>query len=154
LILKHIPLFGAGLMLYCLHIGRGERWRNYLMWLVCMLVGVATTPDFSIAVALAGTVAMRGIAVLKMRWLANPVLVFLGAVSYPLYLLHENIGFVFMRALYAQGASTPVAIGLTLVLILALAAVVAHVVERPAMRFIRQRYRASQAPEALRRTAG
>ncbi|MCV2420635.1 acyltransferase family protein [Paucibacter sp. DJ2R-2] len=62
----------------------------------------------------------------------------LGAISYPLYLLHENIGWVLMNQLQARGLSTDLSIAVALVFSLTLAHLVTQIVERPAMAAIRR----------------
>jgi peptidoglycan/LPS O-acetylase OafA/YrhL len=68
--------------------------------------------------------------------------VWLGSISYPLYLLHENIGWSIQLKALAAGVPFDAAIALTLASTLALAALVSQTVEQPAMRWIRERYRA------------
>jgi peptidoglycan/LPS O-acetylase OafA/YrhL len=38
-----------------------------------------------------------------LRWLEVRPLLFLGTISYSLYLIHQNIGYVVLRACYARG---------------------------------------------------
>lgn len=62
-------------------------------------------------------------------WRALP---FLGALSYPIYLLHNEVGGAILRALPA--AAPAAALGLALAAVTALAAVVHLLIERPAAR--------------------
>ncbi|OYU28545.1 MAG: hypothetical protein CFE41_05910 [Burkholderiales bacterium PBB2] len=62
----------------------------------------------------------------------------LGTISYPLYLLHENIGWVLMNQLLARGLSIDLTIAMALVFSLTLAHLVTQMVERPAMAAIRR----------------
>jgi peptidoglycan/LPS O-acetylase OafA/YrhL len=86
-------------------------------------------------------VALRGVPLLR----AAP-LVWLGAISYSLYLLHQFIGYALLLRLEAAGVNATAAILLTLGAVLALAAAVTFWVERPALRAIRDRYRRRPAP--------
>lgn len=72
-------------------------------------------------------------------WLANPVLVFTGTISYGLYLLHQNVGYVAIRECYERGATMPVAIGVALAVVTALAAGLTFGVERPVLEWWRKR---------------
>jgi peptidoglycan/LPS O-acetylase OafA/YrhL len=73
-----------------------------------------------------------------LRW--KPV-VALGAISYPLYLLHQNIGYIVMGVLH-EAAKVPadVAILIAIVVVLALATVVSFAIERPSMHALRRFY--------------
>ncbi|MCV2364574.1 acyltransferase [Paucibacter sp. DJ1R-11] len=77
-----------------------------------------------------------------LRW---SLLGWLGAISYPLYLLHENIGWVLMNQMLARGMPTDLTIALALAFSLALAHAVTHMVERPAMAAIRRRWTLRQS---------
>ena len=46
----------------------------------------------------------------RLRWLGWLPLAWLGSISYPLYLLHENIGFVLLATLKAASVPTDIAI--------------------------------------------
>jgi peptidoglycan/LPS O-acetylase OafA/YrhL len=67
----------------------------------------------------------------RMRFLANAPLLYLGALSYPLYLVHSNLGYVIIRGLEANRFSADLAIGVATVVAFALAAVIHHLVEDP-----------------------
>jgi peptidoglycan/LPS O-acetylase OafA/YrhL len=75
--------------------------------------------------------------------LGGAFFVFLGGISYSLYLLHQAIGFALIHALERQGVPSLAACVLTLGAVLALAAALSYAVERPAMRKIRSWWRAS-----------
>lgn len=96
------------------------------------------------ALALAFGVLLIGAAQGRWRWLEHPALLWLGAVSYGLYLLHENIGWALLRRLEGVGLEPHAAIVLTVVLALLLAHGLTRAVEQPAMRWIRDSYRARQ----------
>lgn len=140
LVLPHIALFGAGMMLHRLVSEPAMRGRSAALWLACMAVVAWTGPLDALAVALAGSAAVWGVLRGRLQMLAHPVLVFLGTISYPLYLLHENIGFTIIRAASLHGMPTDLSIVLAMVVMVAVAAVCAYGVERPVMRWIRRRW--------------
>lgn len=70
--------------------------------------------------------------------------VFLGTVSYSLYLLHENIGWAFIRRFEQWGWNSDMAIVTTFLITISMASAVTYLVEKPAMAHIRARYRTSR----------
>lgn len=73
-----------------------------------------------------------------LRW---RVMLALGAISYPLYLLHQNIGYILIGWLHDRlNVPANVTLVLTVVAVIALAAVVSMVIERPSMHLLRQFY--------------
>ena len=150
-ILKFIPWFALGIFVYQTAInpsragGRAAR-LVALLSLACLWV-VDGWPLALLALALAGLVwgAARG----HLPWLANPVLGFFGAISYTLYLLHENIGWVVQRAVQANGGSFDASIAAAFVVTVLLSTALTYAVEKPAMRWVRNQYRQRSAkPEA------
>ena len=142
LILQYIAWFVLGICIYQVTSRTGPKaWRWPALSLIFALWTLGVTESFDV-VALA-------VFFLLMVWLAAQSgltllrykpFVWLGAISYPLYLLHENIGWSLQLRLGALGLSTDLSIVVTLVLVVLLAAALTRWVEQPAMRWIRQRY--------------
>lgn len=81
-----------------------------------------------------------------LRW--RPLLA-LGAISYPLYLLHENIGRTVIRLVESRGLGEVIAIPIAVAVALTLATLTHKLIEDPAMAWIRTTY----ARYARRQTA-
>jgi peptidoglycan/LPS O-acetylase OafA/YrhL len=76
----------------------------------------------------------------KLTALTHPVFLFFGAVSYPLYLLHQNIGYILLRSMdpwLHPFVSIPVAIAC----VVGIAWLVHAAIEMPGMAAIRRWYR-------------
>ena len=71
---------------------------------------------------------------------ARPFL-WLGSISYPLYLVHENIGWSIQLKVLAYGLPFEVSVLAALVITLAAATAITRWVEQPALQSIRARYR-------------
>ena len=71
------------------------------------------------------------------RWLTWRPLVFLGRISYPLYLVHVVLGFEIMRVMADDGWSTPLAVTAAVLLSLVVATLVHYFVEQPGQRWSR-----------------
>jgi len=76
----------------------------------------------------------------QLKWLASPPLVYLGSISYPLYLVHQNVGYVILRTLNGWGLNANVSFLLALAGVLGLAVALSRFVERPALAAIKARY--------------
>ncbi|MEQ9379692.1 MAG: acyltransferase [Pirellulales bacterium] len=136
--LKFIPMFGIGILLYDAHRA-GEYSRLTWVGLIACVATVgwwegtsALAVDLSLALLL--WMAISG----RMSVLAAGPLVWLGAISYSLYLTHQNIGYVMIRNLEAQGVGPMFAITLAGVVALGIAICLHHWVERPTMRFCKR----------------
>lgn len=153
LLLPYIGWFGLGMVLYRLHDDSAQRSRYRWLWAACvLLLAFTASPEERVShlvVALGGSALIAGVQRGGLALLAHPVLVFLGTVSYPLYLLHENIGFVLLRAAEAHGVPTDLAIAATATALVALAWLCTRGVEQPALRWIRRRWAARRGSGGL-----
>ena len=143
MILRHIPFFALGILFYRLHTRPQENRLNYAMMGLCLVaIGVANPLVF-----LWVGIACCGIFLLfvnnLLAWLRGAFFVFLGSISYSLYLLHQAIGFALIHDLERRGVPSVLACLLTLAIVLTLASALTFVVERPAMRKIRSWWRAN-----------
>lgn len=136
--LRFIPLFGMGMLLY--DAQRAGKYSNscWLGFASCLVFiwyrdGVATLLiDLSLVALLWLAVSRR------LPALAAAPLVWLGAISYSLYLTHQNIGYVVIRYLESHGVSPMIAISMAIALALFVGACLHYWVERPSMRALRK----------------
>jgi peptidoglycan/LPS O-acetylase OafA/YrhL len=140
LVFEQIAFFVIGICLYRLHVGE----RRSLAVLV-MLAALATIlgqhpPEFAVAAAVA--IAAFGLILGGYAsFLRQPLLVWLGAISYSLYLVHNFAGrALIMRLQDDLGWSANASIGLALVSSVVVATLLTFLVERPAQRLIRRAY--------------
>ncbi len=149
LLLPTICWFALGVAIYRLsRADAGSRLDWALALAAAAVIGVVDKP-VEAALAVAFFAVLHGAARGRWTWLEHPVLLWLGAISYTLYLLHENIGWALLRRFESWGLDVNVAILVTIALCAALAHALTTFVEQPAMRWIRARHRARiSRPEA------
>jgi peptidoglycan/LPS O-acetylase OafA/YrhL len=141
LIQQYIPFFAIGMICYRL-LTRTTSWA----WVVG-IIAFAIVTEFWLDGSELGVVAciVAGIFLLfatgHATWLRWRGLAGLGAISYTLYLLHENIGWTVIRNLESRGVGEIVAVPVALVTVLTLATLTTYLVEKPAMNWIRKVYR-------------
>ncbi|TWT38057.1 Acyltransferase family protein [Posidoniimonas corsicana] len=135
--LHYIPLFGVGILLYAWRERRLDDLETLLGVTVCLIADVAHHGAVAGAIGVVLAAVLAAAVTGRLPWLNRRGLVYLGALSYPLYLTHQNIGYVVMRA--AESAGLPPAAGLALALAVAvlLAVVLHHAVERPSLAWLR-----------------
>ena len=141
-ILPYVPLFFAGVLLYRIR-SRGWTVSRAALLLACFLSRLAS---FRYPPMIVGTIAIFAIfAAASLGW--APVLrwrplLFLGGISYPLYLVHYTIGFRIQSAMVMQlGASAFAGFAIALCGVTALAWAISVLIERPAQTYLRAAYR-------------
>lgn len=141
LILRHIPFFALGILFYRVHTRPNEKLLNYGMMGLCLGAIAIADPWVYVWVALGCCGIFFLFVNQRLSWLRGAFFMFLGGISYSLYLLHQAIGFALIHALESRGVPSLVACLLTLGAVVALAAALTYLVERPAMRKIRSKWR-------------
>ena len=139
LILEHAHLFVAGMVFFRIRTEGSSIGRAALLGL-CLFTqffihGPLGTPFIGIFFGIFLLVAKRQLA-----WLAFRPLVFLGTISYTLFLVHQNIGYAVMRQLVEQPRIVQVSAAVAVAI--ALATLLTFFVEKPSLRFLRRRYAA------------
>lgn len=141
LILQFLPFFLIGVLFY--RIWAGQRgWRAQLPYFTATLLTLygTDTPDLLIA-ALALCLIFAAMLVGGIRFLCVRPLLWFGAISYPLYLVHENIGFVVMLNAQAMGLNHWIGFGSALGAVVLIAWLLHHYVEMPASRWISAKWK-------------
>jgi peptidoglycan/LPS O-acetylase OafA/YrhL len=142
LLVQHdIPFFAIGICAYRLFAGESGPVRLApVIGFALITVGVVDGAERLIVASLVG-LTFLGFAGGRLRWIGWRPLAWLGGISYPLYLLHENIGFVLLATLKAASVPTEVAILFVLAACLSLAWGVSRLIERPALAMTRGAWR-------------
>ncbi len=138
LVLGYFPFFAVGMIFYRFHSGALSRTR-LLLWqtllaLVAGLMGIEATLVAIIIIAIFWLMLCG-----RLSLLASPLLLWLGAISYPLYLVHQNIGYVVIHQLGLAGVGIEIAVVAATALAVLLAHLLHQYVEDPAQRWLRQR---------------
>jgi peptidoglycan/LPS O-acetylase OafA/YrhL len=148
--------FVIGMCLYLIQAGRGRP----VTWVALMLAILTSargggeqafyassglylvlTASFALLVWL-GTTAVG-------RWVALPPLVFLGRISYPLYLVHVVLGFQVIRFGVSHGWSTAQGVIAAAAVSLVAAILLHYLVERPGQRWSSKARRPPKLPPAI-----
>jgi peptidoglycan/LPS O-acetylase OafA/YrhL len=141
LILQFAPFFAMGVVFHRIYRHEGSRAWNYGLIGFALAIVLSSAPPYMALVTLAACVLFcmlvrGGLGFLRLR-----PLVFLGTISYSLYLVHQRIGHTVMAKLLDDGMTPAFGMIVAAALSLALATALTFLVERPALSAIRDWYR-------------
>jgi peptidoglycan/LPS O-acetylase OafA/YrhL len=140
LIADYGHLFAAGVLFYQIKT-HGNHWSRHALLVGCIAVQVlAGSVEAAVMVA-----AFFGLFYLfvngRLGWIAVRPMVYLGTISYSLYLVHSCIGEACIPRLPGLWRWPVLAMAVPLVLSLAAAAAITHGIEQPTLRLIRDLYK-------------
>jgi peptidoglycan/LPS O-acetylase OafA/YrhL len=147
--LKYVCFFAIGMVTY--RVWAKERsWAQQLPVLALILgvIAASETPDI-LLVSLIILAAFWAMVEGRLRWLCLSPLIWVGQISYSLYLVHQNIGFTIMLKADEAGLDPLVGYGLALGAAFVLGALVNRIVERPASRYLLGLWKSRQASHGL-----
>lgn len=134
---KYAPLFMGGMLIYRIyHYGRPAAVDAALLALaVCH--GIVTY-KFPYSLFVLGCFAVFSLAVAgRLNWLANKPMLWLGSLSYSLYLVHQNIGYGLIDLSYSVGLPGWLGVCLALGSVMVLASLIHYRIEKPAQKRFR-----------------
>lgn len=138
LVLRYIPFFIIGMASYRVWAGQ-RQWKQQVPILAFTLftIGMTSSPD---VLGLASVLVACFYGVLRgwLRFICVRPLLWLGSISYSLYLAHQHIGFVVMLQADAMGAPPLVGFFMAITVALTLGFLIHRYVEVPATRVISQ----------------
>jgi peptidoglycan/LPS O-acetylase OafA/YrhL len=135
---EFFPFFAIGILVFDAHAAQRRRW--YHIALIMSAIALAGYANHHIAYSVVAALACLLIACAafaKINCLAIRPFLFLGSISYSLYLVHQNIGYVVIRQALANGWNTEMAICAAILFCVGLATILRTLVEVPAQRAIR-----------------
>lgn len=140
LFLEYAYLFTAGMVLYRI---RQQFKPVYLLVLALCALCPATAnywpnhPPVDAVIAAGLAVLMYFATSGRLDWIASRPLVFLGGISYSLYLTHHWVGLLFLKAADNRAINPNLALAMAIGLCLVLATAMTYLIERPSLRWLR-----------------
>jgi peptidoglycan/LPS O-acetylase OafA/YrhL len=153
-LLGHFPLFFAGILFYKMKFEQVTRTR-YVLMILCLIIQYilffdSGTGHYRISQLEYGSMLIIYFTLFvlyvkdKLNFVVNPLTLFLGDISYNLYLLNNFLGVEFITPLlvkYAKLNFWVASFGVALPVILVVAILTNRYVEKPAMNYIRLKYK-------------
>ena len=132
--LKFGMYFLIGMMFYQLRKNKNLRYPHIIIFLSLIATIFVRTEYESFVFTFFFVIIFYLLIYEKLNFLNNNVAIFLGKISYPLYLLHQTIGFILISYLIKLGVNDYYAILFTVIFIIALSWTVYEYLEKPILK--------------------
>lgn len=100
-------MFIIGIMFYCIW-QHGSQLKYHAVIAACVLYDLTFMSIENALITSLFVVIFYLVINSKLQFLSSPVLVFFGTISYPLYLIHQNIGYVIINQMHFMGLTHPI----------------------------------------------
>lgn len=144
-IFDYVQLFGLGIILYLRRKSGRFNKLDFAIITICLLKQFLVDTYVVGLLILSFVIYIYLLVINRLTRLNIKPLIFLGTISYPLYLIHRKIGFALIWHLQNSGLNIHLAILVTTICILVLATILTFAIEQPVMKGIRRWWRERSA---------
>jgi peptidoglycan/LPS O-acetylase OafA/YrhL len=140
LILDRAHFFIIGMLLYKIFSNKNVS-HKYFIICICLLFSLLKGGVESLLFASLFTAIFIAVIKGKLVFINQKFLLFLGTISYSLYLTHLQLGLVTIKTLERLGVNLNIGIAVALCLAILVATAITFFIEQPAIRFLKSRYK-------------
>ncbi|MFT7828728.1 acyltransferase family protein [Priestia megaterium] len=137
IITKYFHLFIIGIMFYKLREQRELKY--YVVIVTCLFYELIFKYYVSNVLVTVFIIGFFCLINNKLGFLNHNFLIFLGTISYPLYLIHQNIGYVVINLLDKVGLDSNIIFLIPILISLAIATFITFCVEKPIQRYLHRK---------------
>lgn len=138
-LLDHGSFFIIGIMIYLVKFDRYNFYNIFLI-ISCLLTICFAGGMLDFIAAIIFSLVLLLIILDRLPILNRKPLLFLGSISYSLYLVHQNIGYIIIRQLYKFDFNYFMIILIPIVISLFLATIITFYFEKPILTYFRNRF--------------
>jgi len=131
--LRYGSFFVSGICFYHIYVTKEMVFKYWLLLVFSFVVGLLALSDLNyanIAISIVYLVFLLAIH-FKFQFLSGKIFIFFGEISYALYLVHQNVGFIIMQKLEHLGIINIWKVIIALAIVIALATFITRSLEKP-----------------------
>lgn len=136
-LVQYAPFFIIGVIFYL----KKYHNQNNKIILVLSILSIALQGKIQLFFATIFLIVIFKLLIMdKLKFLNNKVLVYIGSISYSLYLIHQNIGYVIIDFMEKKGLTSEWCLIIPCTIAIILAIIINYTIEKPLLRFIKKRF--------------
>lgn len=145
-------MFIIGIMFYCIW-QHGNQLKYHAVIAMCIAYDLAFMSVENALITTAFVATFYLVINNKLQFLSSRVLVFFGTISYPLYLIHQNIGYVIINQLHAMGFTHPIYTVMLIGATVLAAYLIFRYIETPVQNALYKLYKGQRKPSGKKKMA-
>ena len=142
--LKFGGFFIAGILFYKIISDKEDILKNHLFIVFTLMINICISIKLNLKESFFLIpfiyVIFYLFAYRKIKFLNKRVLLFLGAISYPLYLIHQNLGYAIIKQFELWGYTNIYIIIFPIMISVFIASLITFYVERPVLKYFKKKY--------------
>lgn len=137
LLIDYSPFIISGMIFY--YLKEKVNGEKYLLLIICLLL-IILRGDYKLALATIFLFIIFNLLIYnKLNFKYNKILIFIGEISYPLYLIHQNIGYVIINFLQSKGFNYIFSIIISCGISIIISFIISYVIEKPILNIYRSK---------------
>jgi peptidoglycan/LPS O-acetylase OafA/YrhL len=137
---EYLPYFLSGIMIYKIHE------KNYskltIIVLILSIIINLTTIEFKFIWFIFFIYFLFIlVSINKINWISNKILIYFGAISYSLYLIHQNLGYIVLNYLYSKNFLPLFSFLFALIISIIISSVFTYYIEKPTIKILKNIYK-------------
>jgi peptidoglycan/LPS O-acetylase OafA/YrhL len=77
----------------------------------------------------------------RLNWISNKFLIYLGSISYPLYLIHQNLGYIILNYSFVKNIHAIYSFLLALIISIIVSSILTYLIEKPIIKALKKIYK-------------
>ena len=143
LLLPYLGYFISGIMFYKIYTKK-ENYMTYIALTLALIVSIVIDPNKEIYIILFIYMLFLLLAFHKLTFITIKPLVFLGTISYALYLIHQYIGYIILNYAQTYHISLLIATPIAIIISMILAIIITFIFEKNIILYLKNYYQQYQ----------
>lgn len=135
-LLDYIEFFAAGVCFYS-YRGKMHTMWTHLLFIITILAVCVGFPTKMSVLFLSFYFVFYLVITNRAGFLRNKVILYIGGISYSLYLVHQNIGYIIINKFYQYNIDPLLGISSAILISIILAHLLTRYIERPSLKYLR-----------------
>lgn len=139
----NMSFFISGIMFYKI-FNDEVNYKSYIVLILAATIGIYFDTHHSPLTLVIIYILFVLLSIHKLEWIAIKPFVFLGSISYALYLIHQNIGYIILNYTFSINLSPWIGTSIALVVSIMIAILITVYVEKTSMKYLKGLYKKNE----------